>query len=151
MTPGPNPERVPLLPSPSVQWPAGVRRAGPIRIGASAGLIAAAAALGALVVYARRDAAPVFEPDLGIPAGAVMHLLICLAWGLIFGIVAWPWRGLRVLAVAFVTTAVAWLVSAMAMPASLRLGNDLYASLPRAAVVHALLALGFVVGMRLAQ
>jgi hypothetical protein len=93
----------------------------------------------------------VFDPDLGVPIGALMHLLICVAWGIIFAIIAAPWRGLRVLGVAIVVSAIAWAVSASVLPLPLRLGNDLYASLPRAVVVHTLLALGFVVGMRLAQ
>jgi hypothetical protein len=127
------------------------RRAGPLRAGITAGVIAASAVLGALVVYARHDGTPVFEPDLGPPVGALMHLLICLVWGLVFAIVASPWRGLRVFAVAIVVSAIAWLVSASLLPEALRLGNDLYASAPRAALTHALMALGFLLGMRLAQ
>jgi len=93
----------------------------------------------------------VFERDLGPPVGALVHLLICLVWGLVFAIVAAPWRGLRVLAVAIVVSAIAGLVSATLLPEALRLGNDLYASTPRAATIHVLMTLGFVVGMRLAR
>jgi uncharacterized sodium:solute symporter family permease YidK len=117
----------------------------------TSGALTASAVFGALVVYARHDGSPIFEPDLGLPIGAIMLLLICVAWGLIFGIVAAPWRGLRAVAVAIVVSAVAWLVSAMLLPVSLQLGNGLYASTPRAAIVHTLMALGFTVGMRLAQ
>jgi hypothetical protein len=103
------------------------------------------------MAYARRDGVPVFEPDLGPPVGAAVHLLICITWGIVFAIVAAPWRGLRVLAVAIIVSGVAWLVSAGLLPPALQLGNGLYASAPRAAVVHTLVALGFVTGMRLAQ
>jgi len=127
------------------------RRAGPLRAGITAAAIAASATLGALVTYARHDGAPVFERDLGPPVGALVHLLICLVWGLVFAIVAAPWRGLRVLAVAIVVSAIAGLVSATLLPEALRLGNDLYASTPRAATIHVLMTLGFVVGMRLAR
>jgi hypothetical protein len=127
------------------------RRAGLLRAGVSAGLVAAAAILGALVVYARRDGVAVFEPDLGPPVGAALHVLICVVWGVLFAIVAGPWRGLRVLGAAIVISVIAWLVSANLAPTSLQLGNDLYASMPRAAVVHTLMTLGLVVGMRLAQ
>ena len=120
-------------------------------IGIRAGLIAAAAVCGALLVYARRDKSSVFEPDLGPPVGLVLHVVVCLAWGLVFALVAAPFRGVKVLGVAIVISAVAWLVSATLLPASLRLGNDLYASVPRAGVVHALVAVAFVAGMRLAR
>lgn len=120
-------------------------------IGIRAGLIAASAVCGALLVYARRDKSSVFEPDLGPSAGLVLHVVICLAWGIVFALVAAPLRGVKVLGVAIVVSAVAWLVSAMSLPPSLRLGNDLYASVPRAGVVHALMVLAFVAGMRLAR
>jgi hypothetical protein len=92
-----------------------------------------------------------FEPDLGPPVGMLLGVSICLVWGIVFAIVASPWRGLKVLAVAIVVSALAWFVSALLLPPALRLGNGLYASVPRAGVVHTLMALGFVTGMRLAH
>jgi ABC-type polysaccharide/polyol phosphate export permease len=113
--------------------------------------VAASAVLGALTIYARRDGVPIFESDLGVPVGLLLHLVICFAWGAIFAIIAAPWRGLKVLGVAIIVSGLAWILSPTLFPPALQLGNDLYASLPRAAVVHALMALGFVIGMRLAQ
>jgi hypothetical protein len=126
-------------------------KVGALRIGILAGVLAASALFGAFVIYGVHDQAAVFEPDLGPPVGAVMHLGVCLAWAMMFAVVAAPWRGLRVLAVAFVVSAIAGVVSAFLLPAALRLGNDLYASMPRAMVSHTLMALAFATGMRLAR
>jgi hypothetical protein len=126
-------------------------RAGVLRTGIVAGVLAASAILGALVVYAYRDRTPLFDPDLGPPIGALTHFGICVVWGVAFAIVTAPWRGWRVLGVAFVISAIAWAVSLTILPASLQLGNGLYASTPRAAVVHTLMAAGLVLGMRLAR
>jgi hypothetical protein len=112
--------------------------------------VAASAVLGALTIYGRRSGASIFEPDLGLPVGLLFHLLICFVWGTIFAIIAAPWRGLKVLGVAIVVSGISWIVSLNLLPPALQLGNGLYASLPRAAVVHTLMALGFVAGMRLA-
>lgn len=122
-----------------------------MRLGWISGLLGAAATLGALVVFARHDQAPLFDPDVGPPIGAIMHLLVCLVWGYMFGIIAAPLRGLRVLTVAALTSAAAWALSATLLPASLRLGNGLYASLPRAATVYIVFALAMAAGMRLAR
>jgi hypothetical protein len=126
-------------------------RAGVLRTGIVAGVLSASAILGALVVYAYRDGTPLFDPDLGPPIGALVHFGICVVWGVAFSIVAAPWRGWRVLAVAFVISAIAWAITPTILPASLRLGNGLYASTPRAAVVHTLMAAGLLLGMRLAR
>jgi hypothetical protein len=136
---------------PPVHLEGSAPRAGTLRSGVVAGVLGASAALGALVVYAHRDHASLFEPDLGPPIGALIHVLSCIVWGIVFSIVAAPWRGLRVLAVAFVVSAIAWALGATVVPPALQLGNGLYASTPRAVVVHTLLALGFVVGIRLAR
>jgi hypothetical protein len=134
-----------------VHWVGSARRAGPFKAGIRAGVFAASAVFGALLVYARRDGGSMFEPDLGLPVGMLLGIIICVVWGTIFAIIAAPWRGLKVLAVAIVVSGLAWLVSALLLPPALRLGNDLYASVPRAGVVHTLMALGFVTGMRLAH
>jgi hypothetical protein len=124
---------------------------GAARLGWISGFLGAAASLGALVVFARRDQAPLFDPDVGPPIGAAMHLMISLIWGFVFGIIAAPLRGIRVLSVAFLTSGAAWAVSATLLPPALRLGNGLYASLPRAATVYVLFALAMASGMRLAR
>jgi hypothetical protein len=116
-----------------------------------AGVLAASAVLGALIVFARHDHRAVFDPTIGPPVGALLHAAISLVWGVVFAIVAAPYRGLRVLAVAFLTSLAAWVLSATVAPAALRYGNDLYASMPRAAVVHLVLALALAGGMRLAR
>jgi hypothetical protein len=120
-------------------------------LGWISGFLGAAAALGALVVFARRDQAPLFDPNVGPPIGALLHLVICLVWGFVFGIIAAPLRGIRVLSVAFLTSGAAWAVSATLLPPALRLGNGLYASLPRAATVYVVFALAMATGMRLAR
>jgi hypothetical protein len=120
-------------------------------LGWVSGFLGAAAALGALVVFARRDQAPLFDPNVGPPIGALLHLVICLVWGFVFGIIAAPLRGIRVLGVAFLTSGAAWALSATLLPPALRLGNGLYASLPRAATVYVVFALAMATGMRLAR
>jgi len=124
---------------------------GAARLGWISGVLGAAAALGALTVFAHRDRAPLFDPDIGPPVGAALHLAVSLVWGLVFGIIAAPLRGVRVLAVAFLTSAAAWAVSATLLPPALRFGNDLYASSLRAAAVYILFALAMASGMRLAR
>jgi hypothetical protein len=121
------------------------------RLGWISGFLGAAATLGALVVFARRAQAPLFDPDVGPPVGALMHLLVSLIWGWVFGIIAAPLRGIRVLGVACLTSGAAWALSATLLPPALRLGNGLYASLPRAATVYVLFALAMAIGMRLAR
>lgn len=122
-----------------------------MRTGLLGGLLAGAAILGALVVFAHRDHMPVFEPDVGPPVGALLHLVVSVAWGWVFAVVAAPYRGLRVLGVAILTSTVAWAFSATVLPSALRYGNGLYASTPRAVIVHLLLAAGLASGMRLAR
>jgi hypothetical protein len=122
-----------------------------VRLGWISGFLGAAASLGALVVFSRRDQAPLFDPNVGPPIGAVMHLAISLTWGFVFGIIAAPLRGIRVLSVAFLTSGAAWALSATLLPPALRLGNGLYASLPRAVTVYLLFALAMASGMRLAR
>ena len=117
---------------------------GAARLGWISGVLGAAAALGALIVFAHQDHTPLFDPDVGPPIGAVLHLAVSLVWGVIFGVIAAPLRGLRVLGVAFLT-------SATLLPPALRFGNDLYASAPRAATVYLLFALAMASGMRLAR
>jgi len=124
---------------------------GVARLGWISGSLGAAAALGALIVFARQDQAPLFDPNVGPPIGVVMHLVISLVWGLVFGIIAAPLRGVRVLGVAFLTSGAAWALSATLLPPALRFGNDLYASSPRAATVYLLFALAMASGMRLAR
>lgn len=103
------------------------------------------------MVFSRQDQAPLFDPNVGPPIGAAMHLVISLIWGSVFGIIAAPLRGIRVLSVAFLTSGAAWALSATLLPPALRLGNGLYASLPRAAMVYVLVALAMASGMRLAR
>jgi hypothetical protein len=127
------------------------RAPGAARLGWISGVLGAAAALGALIVFAHQDQAPLFDPNVGPPIGVAMHLVICLAWGMVFGIIAAPLRGVRVLGVAFLTSGAAWALSATLLPPALRFGNDLYASSPRAATVYLLFALAMASGMRLAR
>jgi hypothetical protein len=124
---------------------------GAARLGWISGVLGAAAALGALIVFAHQDHTPLFDPDVGPPIGAVLHLAVSLVWGVIFGVIAAPLRGLRVLGVAFLTSGAAWAMSATLLPPALRFGNDLYASAPRAATVYLLFALAMASGMRLAR
>jgi hypothetical protein len=124
---------------------------GAARLGWISGFLGAAASLGALVVFSRRDQAPLFDPNVGPPIGAAMHLVISLIWGFVYAIIAAPLRGIRVLSVAFLTSGAAWALSATLLPPALRLGNDLYASLPRAATVYVVFALAMASGMRLAR
>jgi hypothetical protein len=136
---------------PSVQIVVDETAPGAARLGWISGFLGAAASLGALVVFARRDQVPLFDPNVGPPIGAAMHLVICLAWGFVFGIIAAPLRGIRVLTVAFLTSGAAWALSATLLPPALRLGNDLYVSMPRAATVYVVFALAMASGMRLAR
>ena len=127
-------------------------RAPPVaRLGAISGILAAAAALGALLAFARHDHASPFAPGTGTLAGGLLLVLVSLAWSYLFALVAAPLRGLRVVGVAFLTSAAIWVISAQLLPPPLRLGNDLYASSPRSAVVHLLIALALASGMRLAR
>jgi hypothetical protein len=136
---------------PSVQIVVDETAPGAMRLGWISGLLGAAAALGALVVFSRRDQAPLFDPNVGPPIGAFLHFVVSLIWGFVFGIIAAPLRGIRVLSVAFLTSGAAWALSATLLPPALRLGNGLYASLPRAATVYVLFALAMASGMRLAR
>jgi hypothetical protein len=136
---------------PSVQIVVDETAPSAMRLGWISGLLGGAAALGALVVFSRRDQAPLFDPNVGPPIGAFLHLVLSLLWGFVFGIIAAPLRGIRVLAVAFLTSGAAWALSATLLPPALRLGNGLYASLPRAATVYVLFALAMASGMRLAR
>lgn len=126
-------------------------RPGRVGVAAAAGILAASAVLGALIVFARRDHASLFDPTIGPPIGAMLHVVISFVCGLVFAVVAAPYRGLRVLAVAFLISGVAWALGATVSPAALRYGNDLYAATPRAAVVHVVMALALAAGMRLAR
>jgi hypothetical protein len=136
---------------PSVQIVVDETAPGAMRLGWISGLLGAAAALGALVVFSRRDQAPLFDPNVGPPIGAILHFVVSLIWGFVFGIIAAPLRGIRVLGVAFLTSGAAWALSATLLPPALRLGNGLYASPQRAATVYVLFALAMASGMRLAR
>jgi hypothetical protein len=136
---------------PSVQIVVDETAPSAMRLGWISGLLGAASALGALVVFSRRDQAPLFDPNVGPPIGVLLHLVVSLIWGFVFGIIAAPLRGIRVLSVAFLTSGAAWALSATLLPPALRLGNGLYASLPRAATVYVLFALAMASGMRLAR
>ena len=127
------------------------RGPGVVRLGTVSGVLTAAAAFGALLTFARRDHHSPFPPTVGPAAGALLLLLVSLAWGYLFALVAAPLRGLRVVGVAFLTSAAVWVISAQLLPPALRLGNGLYASSPRSAAVHLLIALALASGMRLAR
>jgi len=126
-------------------------RADTIRTAIFAGALSASSVLGALVVYARRDEVAVFNPHLRPVAGAVIHFAVSTFWAAVFAVIAGPIRGSRLIGVAILASGVAWVVSSTLLPLALRFGNGLYGAVPRAAVVHLLMAASFVVGTRLAS
>lgn len=82
--------------------------------------------------------------------GVLVHVLVATVWSLVFSIVAVEWRGVRRWLAAVVVAAFAWGVGQAVLPTVLRLGHGARARPPQVALLHVVLALSLVVGMRLA-
>ena len=143
------------------------------RLGGLAGLVAAAATGGALAGFGMRDGgalrafgavgraalldAPLESGGarmLAAVVGLFVHVGVLGLWGVLLGVVAAPWRGIRLLAAASVLSAMAFLVHRAVLPALLRPGNAVTAltpQIPRLVALHALLAISLAIGMRVAK
>lgn len=91
------------------------------------------------------------SPSTALAAGIGLHLVVGLAWGIAFALVAGRLRGRLLVIVAALTSAVIWALDQRLIPPVLRYGNDLTAFAPQAAIFHLVLAVALAVGIRLAQ
>jgi hypothetical protein len=138
------------------------------RAGIITGAVSASATAGVMAGFAVREHVELFSgagrqllaitggasspsPSTALAAGIGLHLLVGLAWGLAFALVAGRLRGLPLLIVAALASAVIWALDQRLIPPVLRYGNDLTAFAPQAAVFHLALAVALAVGTRLAR
>ena len=170
---------VPFPPFPSSHEPAEREHANVLRrwsrlsvvwAGVRCGLLAAAATAGAIVGFARHDAAGVLAPFatsgrmllgvaagegrpaqlLALAAGLALHVTLVVAWAVLFSFLAGALRGVRLLLAAALFAAAVYAASRFALPALLRLGHGVRAFPPQVAVLYGVLALALAIGMRLA-
>lgn len=122
-----------------------------VRFGAAAGLGAGGAftQVGRLALGVAAGDGP-WAQRASLAVGLLLHLAVTTAWALLFAAVAARWRGLRQWGAAVVVSLLAWAVGEAVMPAVLRLGYGAQALPPQVVLLHAMLALTLVVGMRLA-
>jgi len=139
------------------------------RLGALAGAIAGAATTGVVVGFGLREGSALrpfaslgrhvlameaahtgARRALATGAGLLLHLLVMLAWGVLFGLAAARWRGWRRWAAAVVIGALAFAVDHLASPEVLRLSDAPGVSALQRATLYVVLALALVLGMRVA-
>jgi hypothetical protein len=139
-----------------------------IAAGIRVGAVAAAATIGAVIGLGLRHGLALrpftsggralFE-KLGVvgtsSASAIVGLMMAacaiIVLGVCFTVVAAPLRGLRLLGVALVFGAIAWLVSGFVVPSILALSSGTVLGGAQRVFIFSLLSLALVVGMRLAR
>jgi hypothetical protein len=139
-----------------------------MRAGWITGAVAASATAGALVGFARVEHASPFgdtgrqlfatlnpaatpSPTMAALAGLCLHVIIALAWGMLFARLASGLRAGRLLAVALLVSAGVWALNVRVVPSLLRFGNDYTAFARQAVVFYIVLSLAFAAGIRLAR
>jgi len=162
--PSPERERLPVVYRPPPPPP------GVLRAGVRCGLFAAAATAGAIAGFALHEPGGMLAPYattgrmlLGVAAGEgraaqlaalagglALHVLVVVAWAVLFAALARALRGARLwLAAALYAASVYW-VSEQLLPPLLRLGHGARAFPAQLALLYAVLAVALAIGMRLA-
>jgi hypothetical protein len=141
-----------------------------LRLGAFAGLVAAAATAGVLIGFGLARGAPALvintaahvavgsralhlpRTDLLVtPLALVLHVVFVSAWGVLFALLAAPLRGGRLLAAAGAFVAAIAAADLWLFPARLRPGFETILGTNELLTVYAVLWLALVAGMRAAR
>lgn len=141
-----------------------------LALGLTTGIIAAAATGGALLGFGIRAGMP-SRPFNGIATlvlgdqargvwgyvgtitvtGIVLHVAITVGWGVLFAALAGRRHGWQVTALAMVVSAVAWVVSRTIVLRQVGAGMSSVLGSGQLAVLHVVLAVALVLGMRFAR